>query len=173
MTIRANKFTPEVLLGAPRRSEGIPNSNGFQVLYSTSTYSFDEHAKTSEIRVLDVNSGETSLITDKQGASEPQWLDDETVLLLIEDDDGTSVTVGPVKDFGNRCVYHVFWTQVIIATWHAHSYVRHEVRLLLIPVRFQFVKTDRFAVAMLLATSKAQLAMSKPCPSPTVFSELP
>lgn len=106
MTIRANKFTPEVLLGAPRRSEGNPNSNGSQVLYSISTYSFDEHAKTSEIRVLDVNSGETSLITDKEGASEPQWLDDETILVLSESDDGTSVIVGPVKDFDNRCVQY-------------------------------------------------------------------
>jgi hypothetical protein len=107
MTIRANKFTPEVLLSAPRRSEGIPNSTGFKVLYSTSTYSFEDHAKTSEIRVLDVKSGETSLISDSAGASEPQWLDDETVLLLSEGKEGTSVKVRPVKGFDNRYVFTV------------------------------------------------------------------
>lgn len=105
MTIRANKFTPEVLLSAPRRSAGNPNSDGSKVLYSTSTYSFEEHATTSEIRVLDVKSGETSLITDEEGASEPQWLGDETVLLLVGGKEGTSVKVGPVKGFGNRYVY--------------------------------------------------------------------
>lgn len=102
MTIRANKFTPEILLSAPRRSEGSPNSIGSKVLYSTSTYSFEQHAKTSEIRVLDVKSGETSLISAQEGASEPQWLDDETVLLLSEGKEGTSVKIGPVSGFGNR-----------------------------------------------------------------------
>lgn len=104
MTIRANKFTPEILLGAPRRSEGNPNSDASKVLYSLSTYSFEEHAKTSEIRVLDVKSGETSLITDDEGASEPQWLDDETVLLLNEGDKGTTVKIGPADGFSERYV---------------------------------------------------------------------
>ncbi|KAJ4287391.1 hypothetical protein N0V90_012790 [Kalmusia sp. IMI 367209] len=101
MTIRAAKFTPEVLLSAPRRSEGIPNSDGSKVLYSVSTYSFAEHSKKSEIRVLDVESQQASLVTDDQGASEPQWLDDETVLLLSEGKDGTSVKIGSVESFGN------------------------------------------------------------------------
>jgi dipeptidyl aminopeptidase/acylaminoacyl peptidase len=104
MTIRANKFTPEILLGAPRRSEGNPNSDASKVLYSLSTYSFEEHAKTSEIRVLDVKSGETSLITDDKGASEPQWLDDATVLLLNEGDKGTTVKIGPADGFSERYV---------------------------------------------------------------------
>ena len=104
MTIRANKFTPEILLGAPRRSEGNPNSDASKVLYSLSTYSFEEHAKTSEIRVLDVKSGETSLITDDQGASEPQWLNDETVMLLSEGKEGTTVKIGPADGFSERYV---------------------------------------------------------------------
>lgn len=113
MTIRANKFTPEVLLSAPRRSEGNPNSNGTKVLYGTSTYSFEEHAKTSEIRVLDVKSGETSLITDSDGASEPQWLDDETVLVLTEEDKATHVKVGPAKGFSNRYVCGAIASSII------------------------------------------------------------
>jgi Tol biopolymer transport system component len=103
MTIRATKFTPEVLLSAPRRSAGIPNSDGSKILYSVSTYSFAEHAKKSEIRVLDVETQQTTLITDEATASDPGWLDDESVLLLTSADDGvTSVKVGKVRDFGNR-----------------------------------------------------------------------
>jgi Tol biopolymer transport system component len=103
MTIRATKFTPEVLLSAPRRSAGIPNPDGSKILYSVSTYSFVEHAKKSEIRVLDVETQQTTLITDKATASDPNWLGDESILLLISADDGvTSVKVGKVEDFGNR-----------------------------------------------------------------------
>jgi len=101
MTIRAAKFTPEVLLSAPRRSAGVPNSDASKVLYSVSTYSFAKHAKTSEIHALDVKSQQTCLITDDQGASDPVWLDDETIVLLIGSDDGTSVKIGPAEGFKN------------------------------------------------------------------------
>lgn len=103
MTIRAAKFTPEVLLSAPRRSEGIPNSDASKVLYSVSTYNFADHAKKSEIRILDVASQETSLVTDDKSASEPTWLDDETVLLLKSGDEGlTEVVLGKADSFESR-----------------------------------------------------------------------
>ena len=42
MTLKANKFTPEVLLSAPRRSAGAPNGNGTKILYTvSSTLCFD------------------------------------------------------------------------------------------------------------------------------------
>jgi hypothetical protein len=103
MTIRAIKFTPEVLLEAPRRSEGLPNSDASQVLYSISSYSFAQHEKKSEIRILDVESQQSSLITDEKSASEPAWIDDETIVLLYSEDDGTtSVVVGSPKNFEKR-----------------------------------------------------------------------
>jgi hypothetical protein len=103
MTIRASKFTPEVLLSAPRRSAGIPNSDASKVLYSVSTYNFSEHAKTSEIRILDVESQQTSLVTDDKEASDPLWLDDETVVLLNGGDGGvTNVKVLDVQNEGKR-----------------------------------------------------------------------
>lgn len=34
MTIQADKFTPEVLLAAPRRSAGVPNCTGELILYT-------------------------------------------------------------------------------------------------------------------------------------------
>jgi hypothetical protein len=100
MTIRAAKFTPEVLLEAPRRSEGLPNSDASAVLYSVSTYSFADHAKKSEIRILDVESQESTLITDDKSASEPVWIDDQTIVLLKSEEDGTTnVLVGEPTNF--------------------------------------------------------------------------
>lgn len=106
MTIRAAKFTPEVLLSAPRRSEGIPNSDASKVLYSVSIYSFEDHSKKSEIRILDVASQQTTLVTDDKTASEPVWIDNDNILLLKSGDNGvTTVVVGKADNFNNECVY--------------------------------------------------------------------
>ncbi|KAF2234528.1 alpha/beta-hydrolase [Viridothelium virens] len=103
MAIRATKFTPSVLLSAPRRSPGIPNADGSLVLYTTHVYSFEDHEKTVEIRVLDVKSNESRLVSRHKELSEPNWLDDETVFLLESDTDGTTnVLVGPIDDFDNQ-----------------------------------------------------------------------
>lgn len=111
MTIRAAKFTPEVLLSAPRRSEGLPNSDASKVLYSVSTYSFEEHVKKSEIRILDVASQQTSLVTDDKTASEPTWIDDDNILLLKSGDDGvTTVLVGKADNFDNKYVLRILLT---------------------------------------------------------------
>jgi len=100
MTVRATKFTPEVLLSAPRRTNGVPNYGATLVLYTISTYSFEEHKKTSEVRVLDVQKNESTVVTDVEGASEPTWLDDDKVLLLAPGEKGaTKVLVGPVHGF--------------------------------------------------------------------------
>ena len=105
MTIRAAKFTPEVLLEAPRRSPGVPNSDASKIMYSVSTYSFAQHAKKSEIRIMDAESQETSLITDDKSASEPTWIDDDTIVYLKSEEDGsTSIVVGDPGNFESRCV---------------------------------------------------------------------
>ena len=105
MTVRATKFTPEVLLTVPRRSAGVPNADGSRVLYTISAYSFAEHSKASEIRVLDVATRRSTLITDSDGASEPTWLGDDHVLILTPGDKGsTKVKVGQVENFKKRSV---------------------------------------------------------------------
>lgn len=38
MTVHASRFTPEVLLSAPRRSTGVPNSTGDLVLYTVCSH---------------------------------------------------------------------------------------------------------------------------------------
>lgn len=103
MTIHAIKFTPEVLLSAPRYSAGVPDPSGFKILNSSSTYSFAEHSKKSEIRVLDVRTQETTLVTDDGGVSEPHWLDEGSIIVLKEESDGsTALKVGKIDDWANR-----------------------------------------------------------------------
>ncbi|KAH8815100.1 dipeptidyl-peptidase-like protein V precursor [Xylogone sp. PMI_703] len=84
MTIRANKFTPEVLLSAPRRSAAIPNSQGTLALFTVSTYSFESHSKTSEIRLLDIGTGDSRLVTRDLNASEPNWLGDGDLIVWLK-----------------------------------------------------------------------------------------
>ncbi|CAN8099018.1 unnamed protein product [Discula destructiva] len=90
MTIRAAKFTPEVLLSAPRRSAGHPNSTGKLVLYTTSTYCFEEHKKTGQIQVLDVESGHSTKLYKDGSYSEPTWISETEFLLLKTGEKGTS-----------------------------------------------------------------------------------
>jgi hypothetical protein len=84
MTIRAKKFTPEVLLSAPRRSSAIPNQEGTLALFTVSTYSFSSHSKSSEIRLLDIKTGQTNLVTSDAQASEPTWLGEKNLLLWLK-----------------------------------------------------------------------------------------
>lgn len=84
MTVRANKFTPEVLLSAPRRSAATPNPDGTLALYTVSTYSFQSHSKASEIRVLDIKTGQSKVLSTDLNASEPTWLLEENLVLWLK-----------------------------------------------------------------------------------------
>ncbi|KAH0342101.1 alpha/beta-hydrolase, partial [Aureobasidium melanogenum] len=100
MTVKAHKFTPEVLLSAPRRSAGVPNADGSSVLYTTSTYSFDSHAKTVELRSLDTKSNESTLLVQDNSVSEPVWLPGEKdvfACLKGEDKGKTSILIATTK----------------------------------------------------------------------------
>jgi hypothetical protein len=99
MTVRAAKFTPDVLLEAPRRSSGSPNSIGTLVLYSISTYSFEKHERTSELRVLDLEKNESHIISDSKNASSAKWLSDDTIAVLEPDKGATNIVIGSVNDF--------------------------------------------------------------------------
>jgi dipeptidyl aminopeptidase/acylaminoacyl peptidase len=74
MVMQAAKFTPEVLLSAPRRSAALPNKSGEQALYTVSTYSFEEHKKRSEIKLLDIASGQSTTLYEDLAYSEPVWI---------------------------------------------------------------------------------------------------
>jgi len=88
----------QVLLSAPRRTAAIPNPAGTLALFTVSTYSFESHSKTSEIRVLDLKSGHSKVITNDLKASEPTWLGKDNLLLYLKGgDEGTTTLV--VADF--------------------------------------------------------------------------
>ncbi|KAH8433693.1 oligopeptidase family protein [Aspergillus melleus] len=94
------KFNPEVLLGAPRRSGAVPNSSGTLAVYTQTSYSFESHTKTSEIRVLDITTGRSALVTNDPGASSPQWLDnsDQIVWLKSKANGNTSFIIGDARE---------------------------------------------------------------------------
>ncbi|OJD21025.1 hypothetical protein ACJ73_07638 [Blastomyces percursus] len=73
-----------VMLSAPRRSAAIPNASGTLLAYTQTTYSFETHATTSELRVLDVASGSSVLLTNSYHGS-PQWLGDGDKLVWLQD----------------------------------------------------------------------------------------
>lgn len=90
MVKRAMKFTPKVLLSAPRRSAGVPNASGTKVLYTLSTYSFESHTKTTELRVLTVGTGESQELAKDDDISDLNWLDEDNFTCLQAEKDGTT-----------------------------------------------------------------------------------
>ena len=101
MVHRAMKFTPQVLLSAPRRSAGVPNPSATKVLYTTSTYSFSSHEKELELRVLDVGTGESTRLAHNDDISDLNWLDDDKFVCLQAEKDGrTSVFWASMEECG-------------------------------------------------------------------------
>ncbi|KAM3449588.1 hypothetical protein MY3296_006808 [Beauveria thailandica] len=91
MTVQASKFTPEVLISAPRRSAGVPNARGDIVLYTVSTYSFETHSKSAQIRILSLSDGASHLVSEDIGASDPVWISDTEVAFFKGSDKGTDL----------------------------------------------------------------------------------
>jgi hypothetical protein len=79
--------------------------DGSKILFSTSTYSFKDHKSTPEVRVLDAASKESNLVTDDKNASEPTWLDDHLILLLVGGENGkTDIVIGSYDAFSKTWV---------------------------------------------------------------------
>ncbi|KAH9908925.1 prolyl oligopeptidase [Xylariomycetidae sp. FL2044] len=103
MTITANKFTPEVLLSAPRRSAAVPNSSGTLALFTVTQYSFESHSRSYAIKVLDLSSGQSTELYDNPAYTEPVWISDREFALIKNDDwDTTSLMVADATKPGSR-----------------------------------------------------------------------
>lgn len=105
--MKASKFTPEVMISAPRRQPGIPNHDASLILYTTTSYSFKTHDSTTEIRVLHAKSEESLLVERHKKSSDPVWLDGyshEMALLRGAEDDTTQLIIGDVDNFDKRFV---------------------------------------------------------------------
>jgi len=107
MVVRANKFTPEVLLSAPRRSAATPNPAGTLALFTVSTYSFQSHSKTAEIRVLNIKNGQSKVLSDDANASEPTWLDEKNLVLWLKGGEKgtTSLVLADAENLENKYVF--------------------------------------------------------------------
>ncbi|KAJ8126278.1 hypothetical protein O1611_g7360 [Lasiodiplodia mahajangana] len=97
MTILATKFTPEVLLSAPRRSAAIPNSTGKFALYTGNTspvsqYSFETHSKKYAIKLLDISSGHSTELFDNPAYSEPTWISEDEFIFIDRTSDEDAIS---------------------------------------------------------------------------------
>ena len=106
ITTAVDRFTPEALLSAPRRSSASPNTAGTLAVFTLSTYSFESHKKTSEIKVLDISTGTQSLVTNAEGTSEPNWLGGGNELLWLKSGEKghTQLVVGSADEVGKSYV---------------------------------------------------------------------
>ena len=93
-----------VLLGSGRRSSAVPNAKGTLALYTLSTYSFDSHKKTTEIRLLDITNGQSTLVTNEEKTSEPHWLEDEILWLKEGEKGSTKLIVADTHDVGKTYI---------------------------------------------------------------------
>ncbi|KAL4928138.1 dipeptidyl peptidase DppV [Aspergillus undulatus] len=75
-------LTPEQLISAPRRGEAIPNPSGNVAVFSTSQYSFETAETSASWSLLDLRSGNITLLTDDSNVSEIVWLTDSTLLYI-------------------------------------------------------------------------------------------
>ncbi|KAK0632131.1 Alpha/Beta hydrolase protein [Immersiella caudata] len=93
MTLKAIKFTPKVMLEAPRRSPAVPSPDGLKALFTVSTYDFEEHKKTSEIRVLDIETAQSKVLVQNLGANEPNWIGNDEFIYFKSAEKGKTVLV--------------------------------------------------------------------------------
>ena len=69
-----------------------------------STYSFEKHSKTSEIRVLNIKNGQSHILTEEAGASEPTWLGEQNLVLWLKGGEKgtTSLVMGDAENIENK-----------------------------------------------------------------------
>lgn len=106
MDFHADVFTPEVLLSAPRRSPAVPDPSGQLAVYTVATYSFESHEKSSEIKIIDIVGGRSTLISNKKEDSEPNWLGTSKELIWLRKGEkgATELVVGSAKNHGHTYV---------------------------------------------------------------------
>ena len=85
------KFTPEVMLAAPRRGAAVPNHDGTLVLYTVSTYDFVEGKQTKELKVMDIKAGISHVLSSDDSIIEALWLPGRSeVVCLVKGDNGAT-----------------------------------------------------------------------------------
>jgi dipeptidyl aminopeptidase/acylaminoacyl peptidase len=70
-------------------------------LYTVSTYSFEAHKKSKEIRILDLSNSQSTLVTKEEKTSEPHWLEDDVLWLKEGQKGATELIVANGGDLGS------------------------------------------------------------------------
>ena len=152
-------YISRILLAAPRRSPAVPNEDGTLALYTVSTYNFESHSKTSEIRAIDISNGQSTLITNDEETSEPHWLGFGNELLWLKsgkkDSKGsnktnTEIVIGDVNEIGK-------------------SYSAASVPGAILDVKLKALDQDRIAIAF-SAKARPDGTMYNPDDEPKMHS---
>ena len=84
----ATKFTPEVLIEAPRRDSAVPNPDGTMALYSLSRHTIGKDT-VKELRLMDISTGKSTLLVNADKVHDAQWLGLENKIVYLRSvDDG-------------------------------------------------------------------------------------
>ena len=74
-----------------------------------STYSFESHSKTSQIRIHDIKTGQSSLVFEDSSYSEPTWIGESHIVFFKSGEkDSTSLLHADVSKSSSRCVVLCF-----------------------------------------------------------------
>ncbi|KAK7928175.1 oligopeptidase family protein [Apiospora marii] len=88
------KFTPEILISAPRRAPAVPNRDGTLALFTQSTHTIGEAKTLKEVRVMKVESGESQQLVADEKVHDAVWLpsssSSSTVIWLKKGNSGTT-----------------------------------------------------------------------------------
>lgn len=95
------KFTPELLVSAPRRGPAIPNHDGTLALFTQSTHTIGEEKTLKEIRVLNIQTGQSDQLVEDEKAFDAHWLGDGTNSVVYLKSGGEGVTWVMIADAGN------------------------------------------------------------------------
>jgi len=96
----SEKFTPEVMLSAPRRSVAVPNCDGTLALYNVSHHVFGDKT-IKEMKVMDLETGQSRIVAEDEKVTEALWIPTETsevVYLKTGEKGRTLVMVADVAD---------------------------------------------------------------------------
>lgn len=89
-TMRAAlKFSPEVLIEAPRRGPAVPNTDGTRALFSTSTHTIG-CSTLKEVKVLDLSTKGSQLLVANSKGHDFTWLNAGSVVFLERGDKGVT-----------------------------------------------------------------------------------
>ncbi|EEQ28807.1 Dipeptidyl-peptidase 5 [Microsporum canis] len=98
-------FTPEDFISAPRRGEAIPDPKGQFAVFPVSKYNFDTKDRPSGWNLLNLKTGDISVLTTDADVSEITWLGEGTNLLYVNGTDsvkgGVGIWISDAKNFGN------------------------------------------------------------------------